>query len=228
MIREHHLAVSRTARYYLLGSPGPTASQVWVVCHGYGQLASRFLRDFEGLESAGRLIVAPEALSRFYLDSAKSGRHAETVGASWMTREAREAEIEDYVRFLELLKQQVLAIIGSPVPVGVLGFSQGVATAARWVARSPEKPPLLVLWGSGLPAELVGPVGAQGFQRTRVVLVAGAKDAYFDPAAVEGQLDTLRGQGVSCERVTFPGGHRLDRETLSRVLAELGEVGPAR
>ncbi|MGH7702172.1 MAG: alpha/beta hydrolase [Gemmatimonadales bacterium] len=228
MIREHHLAVTRTARYYVLGSPGPTVSQVWVVCHGYGQLAGQFLRFFDGLEPDGGLIVAPEALSRFYLDSAKSGRHAETVGASWMTREAREAEIEDYVRFLELLKQQILASLGGPVPVGVLGFSQGVATAARWVIRSAEKPQLLVLWGSGLPPELVGRVGAQGLQRTRLVFVAGAEDTYLDPAALEGQIATLRALGVSCDRVGFRGGHRLDRETLGRVLAQLGEAGPVR
>lgn len=225
MIREHHLAVSRTARYYVLGSPGPAVSQVWVVCHGYGQLAGRFLQDFDGLEGDGRLIVAPEALSRFYLDSAKSGRHAEAVGASWMTREARETEIEDYIRFLELLKGQILASLGGPVPLGVLGFSQGVATAARWVVRAPDKPSLLVLWGSGLPPELVGRVGAQGFQRTRLVFAAGAEDAYLDPAALEGQIATLRGLGVSCERVAFSGGHRLDPDTLSRVLAGLGEAG---
>ena len=42
-MQEHHLSVERTARYYTLGSlDGPR--DVWFVCHGYGQLAARFLK----------------------------------------------------------------------------------------------------------------------------------------------------------------------------------------
>src|SRR5207245_4750618 len=69
ILQEHHLAVAKTARYYSLGEPGPATRQLWYVCHGYGQLAGRFLRHFEPLDDGSRVIIAPEGLSRFYLRS---------------------------------------------------------------------------------------------------------------------------------------------------------------
>jgi len=66
-VEERHLRVERTARYYRLGGGGGVR-QLWVACHGYRQLAGHFLRRFEALDDPSRLIVAPEGLSRFYLD----------------------------------------------------------------------------------------------------------------------------------------------------------------
>lgn len=91
---EHHLTVERTARYWTLGE-AESAEEVWVVLHGYKQLARRFIRRFKPLDNGRRLIVAPEGLSRFYV-SPSEGRHgvASVVGATWMTREDRRAEID--------------------------------------------------------------------------------------------------------------------------------------
>jgi len=73
-MREHHLIVPRSARYFTLGELGPGTRDVWFVCHGYGQLAGRFLRQFEPLMDGTRFVVAPEGLSRFYLESGRSVR----------------------------------------------------------------------------------------------------------------------------------------------------------
>jgi len=100
MRREHHLPVSRTARYFTIGEPDASLTELWFVCHGYGQLAGRFVRHFESIDAPHRMIVAPEALSRFYVEVAGK-THADThVGASWMTREDRLSDIEDYVEYL--------------------------------------------------------------------------------------------------------------------------------
>src|ERR671933_2286542 len=108
MMREHHLTVTRTARYVTLGDVHDSLRQVWFVCHGYGQLAARFLRHFEDLNDGHRLIVAPEALSRFYVESGPGTRHADVpVGATWMTREDRLSEIADYVSYLDGLYAQL-------------------------------------------------------------------------------------------------------------------------
>src|SRR5256885_12966424 len=95
-VHEHHLPVSRTARYYTLGAAGPGTRQVWVVCHGYGQLASRFLEKLRVLDDGTRYLVAPEGLSRFYLSESPTERRG---GASWMIREGRLARKEDYVPY---------------------------------------------------------------------------------------------------------------------------------
>ena len=42
-MEEHEIIVPRRARYYTAGDPH-TADEIWVVLHGYGQLADEFLR----------------------------------------------------------------------------------------------------------------------------------------------------------------------------------------
>ena len=62
---EHHLVVTRTARYFTVGGSDGGAEdanelrEMWIVCHGYGQLASRFLEPFVPLAAPWRRIVAP-------------------------------------------------------------------------------------------------------------------------------------------------------------------------
>jgi hypothetical protein len=109
MRREHHLPVSRTARYFTIGEPHASLRELWFVCHGYGQLAGRFVRHFESIDAPHRMIVAPEALSRFYVE-VPGKTHADThVGASWMTREDRLSDIEDYVEYLDALHAHISA-----------------------------------------------------------------------------------------------------------------------
>src|SRR5947199_8460531 len=98
-MQEHLFSTARSARYFTVGSP-EGAAEVWFVCHGYGQLAARFLERLRPIEAKRRCIVAPEGLSRFYLTETATERR---VGASWMTREDRLHEIDDYVRYLDAL-----------------------------------------------------------------------------------------------------------------------------
>ncbi|MDX1532557.1 MAG: hypothetical protein R3362_13590, partial [Rhodothermales bacterium] len=109
-MQEHAVAAYRTARYCTLGPDAEAAREAWVACHGYGQLTPAFLRAFEPIAEPGRLIVAPEGLSRFYLPG-----HRE-VGASWMTKEAREDEIDDYVRWIDTAYADALTRAHTPQP----------------------------------------------------------------------------------------------------------------
>ncbi|NNE70421.1 MAG: hypothetical protein HKN29_08675, partial [Rhodothermales bacterium] len=97
MATEHKIAVTRTARYLISGDPRK-ARETWLLLHGYGQLADDFLKACRVLESPDRLLVVPEGLSRFY-----GKGFSERPGASWMTREAREDEIRDYVGYMDAL-----------------------------------------------------------------------------------------------------------------------------
>src|SRR5262245_15500856 len=90
-ITSHTITVPRTARYYTLGSMHGFPRELWFVCHGFGQLAERFVKRFAPIDDGTRLIVAPEAHNRFYLDPLPERRNQENprVGATWMTREFR-------------------------------------------------------------------------------------------------------------------------------------------
>ena len=98
----HHFTVPRTARYWTAGPPPTEALGTLYVLHGYGQLAQFFVRKFQAAADSGWHVVAPEGGHRFYLKGT-SGR----VGASWMTREDRLSDIDDYVAFLDALRTQL-------------------------------------------------------------------------------------------------------------------------
>ena len=220
---EHHIEVTKTARYWTLGESA-AAREVWFVLHGYKQLARRFLRRFMPIDDGTRLIVAPEALSRFYV-SAEAGRHgaSSVVGATWMTREDREREIEDYVRYLDRLADHVM---GGPArserPVTVLGFSQGVATASRWVTLGEIRPDRLVLWGDFTPPDLPLDRAAQAFAGVDVVLVRGSQDAALAPKLDEEERARLDDAGITPRRFDYEGGHDVEEEALLAVAEPLG------
>lgn len=212
--REHHLAVERTARYWTLGR-AEGATDVWIVLHGYKQLARRFLRRFEPIDAPGRLIVAPEALSRFYV-SAESGRHGSTsvVGATWMTREDREVEIRDYVGYLDRLAEHILRQTGPAPELTVLGFSQGVATATRWVTSGAVAPARLILWGDFTPPDLDLVQAREALASVDVTMVRGRTDRALSPRLGAEEVVRLRDAGISWETVEYDGGHDIHAETL--------------
>jgi predicted esterase len=215
---ERHLAVARTARYWILGDP-TAASDVWFVLHGYGQLARRFLVRFGPIDHPTRCIVAPEGLSRFYLG--EQGRHgpASRVGATWMTREDREHEIDDYVRYLDGVARDVLGA-RRPGVVTVLGFSQGVATACRWTVLGALRPERLLLWGDFLPPDLDLARARAAWRDTEVVLVRGAGDPTLaDPMLADAESGRAEVAGLALRLVSYPGGHEIDPTTLRTLAA---------
>lgn len=193
--------------------------EIWVVCHGYGQRAAKFAREFDGIASDDRRIVAPEALSRFYLDPPSVQKHgAARIGASWMTRDDRQAEINDYVEYLDALWRQVSAAAENPRLV-VLGFSQGAATAARWAVLGCAAPAMLVLWAGSLPRDLLVESALAKLSTIPLVLVAGLDDRFAPEDLVREEERMLRSRGLEPRIVRFTGGHSID----PTVLADLAE-----
>jgi len=206
-MQEHHFQTSRSARYFTLGSP-EHAAELWFVCHGYGQLASRFLDRFRPIEAERRCIVAPEGLSRFYLTESPTERR---VGASWMTREDRLHEIDDYVRYLDGVYAQLAP---RDARVTVLGFSQGTATVCRWTAFGSSRVDRLIVWGGEVPPDLE-------LTRLRVqslTLVYGTHDEFFTPKIIAATESRLREHKIEYELVPFEGGHEIDDATLRRLI----------
>jgi predicted esterase len=221
-IRLASLTVPRTARYAAFGPPPADAGEWWVVLHGYGQLAGEFLAGCRALDDGRRLVVAPEALNRFYDTSATASTAAHTesrVGATWMTREDRENEIADYVRYLDLLIDELAAGRSELPPIHVLAFSQATATAVRWVVRGRVRPVRLVLWGGMVPPEVDLAAPDSPLRRTRVQLVVGSRDIWATPERIAGERARLDEAAFPYEGISFTGGHRLDDSTLAALAA---------
>lgn len=212
---QHHLAVQRTARYYALGDPD-TARERWFVLHGYGQLAEYFIRPFAAMADAGRAVIAPEALSRFYVDGM---REHERVGASWMTKADREHEIEDYLVYLDALASHLDTTAEGTAPTtGVLGFSQGAATASRWALLGQTDIDRLVLWGGRLAHDLDLAAHRSRLQRLDLTIVIGTEDEYISDERVAEEEARLDAHGIAYRTVRFDGSHRIDPDVLARVV----------
>ena len=221
MPEQHHISVQRTARYFTLGAISTEITDVWIVCHGYGQLAADFAMEFECIAAPHRLIVAPEALSRFYVPEGTGFHGADAkIGATWMTREDRDVEIDDYVSYLDSLYEEVFRTIDrSKARVTVLGFSQGGATANRWLTRGKAKADKLLMWGSLLASDADLNEAAEFFRKVELTIVYGTRDQFGDPRMIADYESILKANGIPYNLLTFDGGHRMDRETL-RLLAE--------
>jgi predicted esterase len=216
-MQEHRVTVARSARYFTLGGPEPR--EVWFACHGYGQLAARFLEKLRVLDDGGRYLVAPEGLSRFYLTESPTERR---VGATWMTREDRLAEIADYVRYLDAVYDDTFARLDrARVTVHALGFSQGAATVSRWTAMGKARIDRLVLWGGEFPPDLdlTRADVAGRLRAARLTLVYGRSDEYITPKVLAGVTERLGAHDIPYRDIPFAGGHELNPGVLRQLAA---------
>ncbi|GAB2786980.1 esterase [Rhabdobacter roseus] len=215
-MKQHNLVVSRTARYFTLGELQASTRRVWFVLHGYGQLAEHFLRKFEVLQDEHTLIVAPEALSRFYSQSTSSRGTSERVGASWMTREERQSEIDDYVAYLDALYQAVFqGYDDDQVEVTILGFSQGTATACRWLDRGRPHCQRLILWAGYFAHGLTNLINPDQLPAQSTYYVYGTRDEYLAKLDAPKYLANLQREVPSLQVLAYEGGHSINPEVLA-------------
>ncbi len=215
-MKANSIQVRKTARYFTIGKLAETTKSIWFVCHGYGQLASYFLQKFEVLDDNQTFIVAPEALNRFYLEGF-SGR----VGATWMTKEERLQEIDDYVHYLNELYSAILSNTATAkVTINILGFSQGVATVCRWIANRQIKANNLILWAGKLPHDMNLELTKEMLSHTTMYVVYGRQDEFLKDVSQEEYINGFLAAGLNPRIIAFDGKHEIHQETLLNI-AEL-------
>lgn len=222
--REHHLTTARTARYFTLGAPVAETKRVWFALHGYAQLAARFLRHFRDIVPPDTLIVAPEALSRFYLELPRADRkHMERVGAAWMTREDREVDIADTRAWLDSVYRAIIDDVtrttGNVPEVTLLAFSQSVAITMRWIAGGVVKPARVIMWAGSLANDVDPDEFRAGLGDAEVILVAGELDHFMTEKARTTILGQWQALGVNTREIVYDNGiHELEPTVLATLL----------
>ncbi len=205
------IVVDRHARIGVVGDM-ESATEAWLILHGYGMLAQGILHWFRAAARPGRVLVAPEALSRFYVDF----QGARRVGASWMTREAREDDLTDLIAYLD----QVAAPLRAACPrLEVHGFSQGVAAAARMVVHAPLDVDRLVCWGGTVPLDIDPAKLKSRISDGTVDYAVGRRDTRTPRDAVAADAERLRASGVMVRLHEFDGGHRIDDGVIAGLAA---------
>ena len=202
------------ASYCVSHDPSFQEKEIWIVFHGYGQLAEFFIRKFKSFDSSERLIVAPEGTNYGYLEGF-SGR----VGANWMTKHERELAIANNHRFLDELLGVILSKYDQRPNIHILGFSQGAATATRWASRWIGKVESLVLWAGGFAEDLVLSEAKEVFSQTKITLVLGHQDELITSESILKQEILLSNIVKNYERIGFEGGHELDLNVLEKIFS---------
>ncbi len=156
------------------------------------------------------MIIAPEALNRFYIKGF-SGK----VGSTWMTKEDRESEIKDYVNYLDSVYDEVINFsLLSKIKITVLGFSQGTITACRWLSKSKSKADRLILWGGGVPPDVDLEFSRELFNSLQLTIIVGNKDEFISAEQIEKEEQQLKKNNINYSLILFEGKHIIKKETL--------------
>lgn len=207
--KEHHISYQHKGRFFTWGNP-EKADHLLICLHGYGQLASYFIRKFHSLPE-NIYVVCPEGPHRFYKEGT-AGR----VGASWMTKEDRLVDIDNYIAFLDQIYAQQLSNFSFKKKT-LLGFSQGGATASRWVAMGNGKFDSFLLWAAVFPPDM-DVLTQSKFTNQRNVFVIGTEDEYTTIEKAESYHKSLNSTEMRFEFVKFEGKHQVDVELLKTLI----------
>lgn len=208
--KEKQISYTSTNTYLCLNSLNEKTEYVWIVLHGIGFLSSYFLKYFNELPKEKHYVIAPQAPSKYYLDS--QFKH---VGASWLTKEKREMETNNVLSYLD--KVYKAEDIPAHCQLIVLGFSQGVSIATRWVAKNKIPCNQLILYAGGIPEELTpNDFNFKAFQNSQVKIVVGNQDNLLSPERLEHEISKtdLLFKGKA-KLIKFQGGHEVKKEIIN-------------
>ncbi len=213
-IVEKEISFKITNTYSTLNKLTEKTKNVWIVCHGFGYLSRYFIKHFEELNTDENYIIAPQASSKYY-----QGKNFRRVGASWLTKENTQKEIENVLRNLDSIFDA--ENIPEDKNLIILGFSQGVSVSTRWVASRKLKCNALVIFSGGIPNELT----KENFKflvenKTSVYHFIGNNDEYLNEDRKQLELkkiNSLFGNNATIE--TFEGTHELKKEMLLKIIS---------
>ncbi len=209
MSKEKSLSYTISNTYSSLNSKTEKTKTVWLVFHGIGYLSRYFLKYFKHLDPEENYIIAPQAHSKYYLNG--EYRH---VGASWLTKENTEAEIENMLNYLDaVFDSESLSEVEN---LNIFGYSQGVSVATRFVARRKIKCKNLIMHSGKVPQELE----TEDFNfldNTHFTFIYGTEDKYLENGIIKVEkkrLNNLFPKNLKIE--SFKGGHEVNTELISK------------
>jgi len=206
MSTEKEVSYTITNSYSTLNKLTSKTKNIWFVCHGLGFLSRYFIQYFNELNPEENYIIAPQAQAKQYL----SGQFKH-VGASWLTKEKTQENIPNVLNYLDSVYQA--ENIPSAPNLIILGFSQGVSVATRWIAQRNIKCDTLVLYAGKVPREF----SEDDFKHIQSIkFIIGNKDEYVTSGVLENEKeysDELFKKRI--EYITFNGTHEMKRDLIN-------------
>jgi len=209
---EKEVTYQSTNTYSTLNTLTDKTKNVWLVCHGIGYLSKYFLKYFRELNKEENYIIAPQAQSKYYL-----GSKYKHVGASWLTKENTIKEIENILCYLDAVLESEK--IPNHINLIVLGYSQGVSVATRFVARRQLECSQLVLMSGSIPKELESVDFDFLREKTKVSLIYGKQDEYLNEEVMLYEKQRFyKLFGNDAKIIPFEGKHVVKKEVLKNLV----------
>ncbi len=213
MQQSKHIEIIKTARYYTLGNVNSNTRNIWLVLHGYAQNASDFLQQFKPLADNDDFVIAVEGLSRFYTKGFFGN-----VGASWMTKEDREAEIKDNNEYLWRVYEKELLPYAETKQINLLGFSQGATTLSRFVSFKQPVLHQLFICAGDIPDDMNWENFKVITDKATLHIVLGKQDPLIAADRVVALLQKLHDKNIQFQLHEFEGMHEVNIELLQQIL----------
>ncbi len=207
---EKKVSYTTTNSYSTKNKLTSATKNVWFCCHGLGFLSRYFIQYFNGLDADENYIIAPQAPSKYYQKS--DFKH---VGASWLTREETKQETENVLNYLDAV------FASEEIPEDkrliLLGYSQGVSVAIRWLASRKLNVDTLVIHSGGIPKEL-SPQDFEFLTTTQIELWYGTEDEYLTEKRINEETRRAKEMfGEALKIVPFEGKHIVNRELINQL-----------
>ena len=199
-----------TNTYDTLNELTAKTKTVWLVFHGIGYLSRYFIRLFQNLNPEENYIIAPQAPSKYYKNN-----EYKKVGASWLTKENTKLETENVLRYVDSVVSN--EELPEHLKFVVLGYSQGVSIASRWIASRKIMPDDFVIISGAFPKELTQRDFVFLTEKVRTTHIVGENDPYFLKQNVENEKMRVKDILPRIVFKTHPGGHELDINTLKHI-----------
>ncbi len=211
MIVKHSISVEKTAQFYSLDELNQH-EEILIVLHGYGYSAEEFIQEFSSINSSSRLIIAPEGLNKFYLRG-----YSGQVGSNWMTKENREDEIKDHIKYLDSIVRKVSSNFSTAPKITLLGFSQGAELASRWSLLGNTKIDKLIIWSGKIARDLDFKAHRKKVNALNIKMIVGNSDSFISEDKLNEERKFLELSEVKFELIRFKGGHIIHQSTLQEV-----------
>ena len=204
------------APYFTWGEKSEKTQNIWIVCHGFGQLARHFMKRFDVLDPETNYVIAPQGLSRFYMDNYTK------VAASWTTREFRDMHVDNQIAYLDqIYSREITPELLAQAKFNLLGFSQGVSVVTRWTAYRQIPIDRLILWAGGFPPELTPEKWTFLKSDMELWVVVGKDDEFLTDDRKKKQEELITNSIKKPEVIIFDGKHEVKREALKAFVDRL-------
>ena len=211
-IKTHHIITPKTARYTSYGELSSKTKYFWFVLHGSNMLSEQMLYKFKDFDPETHFVIAPEGLSRFYVN----GFGGEVV-ASWMTKRDRLEEIHDFSVYCSTLYDTYVQKLPDSCKTIIMGFSQGGVTAMRWLHHLDVTVDFLIPYACWIPEDIDYSTAKTDWNKICKILTYGYEDQFLNEKKIIEIQEICKAGNLDFHNEIYAGDHRVDKKQLKKI-----------